>query len=94
MVVGDAHVFPGFLTPVNNTTFFPTPQTTFLTCFRDERRKYAGKKLCFNQVSNSLPPGHESDTPTTEPLGRGTKILSKFWTAKGEDTGYKHFLLH
>ena len=31
MVVGDAHVFPGFLTPV--LTQLPKPPTTFLTCF-------------------------------------------------------------
>ena len=46
-----------------NTTLFPKPPTTFLTCFsRGERRKYTGKK----------PPDHESDTLTTEPPGRGT----------------------
>ena len=33
-----------------NTTFFPKPPTTFLTCFRDERRIYAGKNVCLNQV--------------------------------------------
>ena len=45
MTVGDAHVFPGFLIPSTDTTFFPKPPTTFLTCFRGERRKYAGKKV-------------------------------------------------
>ena len=72
MAVGDAHVFPGFLTPVLTQIFFPKPATTFLTCFcRSERRKYAGKKSCLNWGSNSQPPGHESDTLTTEPPGRG-----------------------
>ena len=72
MAVGDAHVFPGFLTPVLTQLFFPKPPTTFLTCFcRGERRKYAGKKSRLNQGSNSQPPGHESDTLTTEPPGRG-----------------------
>ena len=71
MAVGDAHVFPGFLTTVLNTNFFPKPPTAFLTCFsRDERRKYAGKKFRINRVSNSQPPGHESDTLTTDPSGR------------------------
>ena len=52
--------------------FFPKPPTTFLTCFyRGERRKYAGKKSGLNRGSNSRPPGHESDTLTTEPPGRG-----------------------
>ena len=68
MAVGDAYVFPGFLTAVLTQLFFPKPPTTFLTCFcRGERRKYAGKKSRLNQGSNSQPPGHESDMLTTEP---------------------------
>ena len=55
MAVGDAYVFPGFLTPVLTQLFFPKPPTTFLTCFcRGERRKYAGKKSRLNRGSNSL----------------------------------------
>ena len=55
-----------------NTNFFPKPPTTFLTCFsRGERRKYAGKKFHLKRDSNSQPPGHESDTLTPEPPGRG-----------------------
>ena len=65
MVVSDAHVFTGFLTPVLTQLFFPKPQTTFLTCFcRGERQKYTGSKVCLNRGSNSQPPGHESDTHT------------------------------
>ena len=72
MAVGDAYVFPGFLTPVLTQLFFPKPPTTFLTCFcRGERRKYTGKKSRLNRGSNSQPPGHESDTLTTEPPRRG-----------------------
>ena len=75
MAVGDAHVFPGFLTPELNQLFFQNPPTTFLTCFcRGERRKYAGKKVRLNRGSNSQPPGHESDTLTTEPSGLATAI--------------------
>ena len=66
------HVFPGFLTPVLTQLFFPKPPTTFLTCFwRGEGQKYAGKKSRLNRGSNSQPPGHESDTLTTEPPGLG-----------------------
>ena len=44
------------------TAFFPKPPTTFLTGFsRGERRKYAGKKVRLNPVSNSHSQGHESD---------------------------------
>ena len=76
MAVGDAHVFLGFLTPVLTQLFFPKPPTTFLTCFcRGERRKYAGKKSRLNQGSNSQPPGHESDTLTTEPPRRGLRLV-------------------
>ena len=76
MAVGDAYVFPGFLTPVLTQLFFQKPPTTFLTCFcRGERRKYAGKKSRLNLRSNSQPPGHQSDTLTTEPIGRGTQML-------------------
>ena len=88
MAVGDAHVLPGFLTPVLTQLFFPKPPTTFLTCFcRGERRKYAGKKSRLNCGSNSQPPGHESDTElTTEPSMRDP-------VGKGEIACYEQFLL-
>ena len=74
MAVGDAYVFPGFLTPVLTQLFFPNTPTTFLTCFcKGERRKYATKKSRLIRGSNSQPPGHESDTLTTEPPGRGVR---------------------
>ena len=74
MAVGDAYVFPGFLSPVLTQLFFPKPPTTFLACFcRGERRKYAGKKARLSRESNIQPPGYEPDTLTTEPLGRGPK---------------------
>ena len=74
MAVGDAYVFPDFLTPVLTQFFLPKPPTTFLTCFcRGERRQYAGKKSRLNRGSNSQPPGHDSDTLTTEPPGRGLR---------------------
>ena len=75
MAVGDAHVFPGFFTPVLTQLFFPKPPTTFLTCFcRGERRKYTGKKSRLNRGSNSQPPGHEPYMLTSEPPGRGLKV--------------------
>ena len=77
MAVGDAHVLPGFLTPVLTQLFLPKPPTTFLTCFcRGERRKYAGKQSRLNRGSNSQPPGHESDTLTTAPPGRGVCFVT------------------
>ena len=75
MAVGDTRV-PWLSHTSTNTTFFPKPTTTFLTCFsRGEKRKYAGKKSRFNQGLISKPPGHESDTLTTEPLGWGKLLV-------------------
>ena len=75
MAVDDAYVFSGFLTPILSQLFLPEPLATFLTCFcRGERRKYAGKKSRLNRGSNSQPPGHVSNTLTTEPLGRGIRV--------------------
>ena len=77
MAVDDAHVFPDFFTPVLTQLFFPKPPTTFLTCFcRGEMRKYAGKKSRLTRGSNSQPPGHGSDTLTTESPWRDELLKS------------------
>ena len=91
MAVGGAYVFPGFLTPVLTQLFFPKPPTAFLHCFcKGERRKYAGKKSRLNRGSNSQPPGHESDTLTTEQPGRGTlqEELCENIMGKGENVNF------
>ena len=64
MAVFDAHVFPGFFTPVLTLISFQVHRLLFSHAFN--RRKYGGKKVCLNRVSNSQPPGHEFDTLTTE----------------------------
>ena len=79
------HVFPGLLTPVLTQLFFPKLPTTFLVYFfRGERWKYAGKKVRLNRGSNPQSPGHESNTLTTEPPGRGqfsnNKTLAHMFT--------------
>ena len=72
--------------------FFQKLTTTFLTCFcRGERRKLAGKKSGLNRGSNSQPPGHESDTLTTEPTGRGSKKLKESCKDKNEVNYYAYF---
>ena len=88
------NVFPGFLTPVLTQLFFPKPPTTFLTCFcRGERPKYAGTKSRLNRGLNSQPPGHESDTLTTEPHGWGESRASTGLTCilvlDSDQTDYK-----
>ena len=66
MVVGDAHVFPCFLTPVLTQLLFPKPPTTFLTCFcRGERQKYAWKKVCLNRDQTH---NHQVMSLTRSPL--------------------------
>ena len=70
MAVGDAHVFPGFFTPVLTQLFSQKPSNTFLTCFRrGEKGKYTGKKVRLNRGSNSQPPGQQSNMLTSEPSG-------------------------
>ena len=95
MAVGDAYVFPGFLTPVLTQLFLPKPPTTFLTCFcRGERRKYTGKNSRLNQ--GSQPPGHGSDMLTTETPGRGGRKCAKrveITVGKGEIARKEQFLL-
>ena len=47
MVVGDSHVFPGFLTPVLTKLVSPKSLTTFLTCFCwGKRQKYKRVQKC------------------------------------------------
>ena len=91
------HVFPGSLKWVLTQLFFPKPPTTFLACFcRGERRKYAKKKSHLNRGSNSQPPGHESDTLTTEPPWLGPTMMKKEFeniVQKGQNAGNQHFLL-
>ena len=87
MAVGDAYVFPAFLTLVLTQLSFPKPPTTFLTCFcRGERRKYTGKKSRLNRGSNSQPPGHESNTLTSEPPGRGFSVVQRETTLTISDS--------
>ena len=71
MAVGDAYVFPGFLTPVLTKLFFPKPPTTFRTCFcRGERRKYARKKIAStgNRTHN-----HQVISPTRSSLSHASR---------------------
>ena len=65
MAVGDAHVFPGLLTPVLTQLFFPEPPTTFLTCFcSGERRKYTRKFASTGDQTHN----HQVMSPTCSPL--------------------------
>ena len=82
MVVGDAYVFTGFLTPVLTQLFFPKPLTTFLIILPQRwEQKIRWKESRLNRVMYSQPPGRESDTLTTEPPGRGQKLMTRCYDA-------------
>ena len=56
MEVGDTDV--SWLSHTStNTTFFPKPLTTLLTCFRGERQKYTRTKVLSQQSIELQPPG-------------------------------------
>ena len=70
MAVGDAHVFPGFLTPVVTKLSFQSHRLLFSHASAEVRGENTKKKVHLKWVSSSQQPGHESDTLTTEPPGR------------------------
>ena len=74
MVVGDAHVFPGFLTLV--LTQLLSKATNYFSHMLQQRWEVEihRKESSPQPGLESQPPGHESDTLTTEPLGRGLFI--------------------
>ena len=77
MAVGDAHVFPGFLTPVLAQLSFQSHRLLFSHTSAEVRgentpeRKFAstGSRIHNHQVI-------ESDTLTTEPLGGAPRFLT------------------
>ena len=79
MAVGDAYVFPGFLTPVLTQLFFPKPPTTFSHASSEVRGENMPERNHLNWGSNSQPPSHESDTLTTEPPWWGTTESSAWF---------------
>ena len=89
MAVGDVHVIPRFLAPV--LTQFSFPSHDYFSNML--QRKYAGKKVHLNRVSNSQPTGHESDTLKTEPPGRGIngKATSFLHLHHSETANFRHF---
>ena len=86
MAVGDAHVFPGFLQPVLTQLSFQSHRLFSHILSRGERRKYAEKKVHLKRESNSQPPGHESDTLTTDPSSRGQMVVT---TRDCVENGYR-----
>ena len=62
MEVSQAHVFPGFLTPVLTQLFFPKPRLLFSNTYAEVRHENTPERRRLNCGLNSQPPGHESDT--------------------------------
>ena len=66
MAVNDAHVFPGFLTPVLTELYFQRHKLLFSHASAEvEKQKYIRKKVCLNQVSNL---NNQVMSPTRSPL--------------------------
>ena len=76
MVVNDAHVFPGFLKPVLKRISFQSHRLLFSHASAEAKIRQE-KEIRLNRVWNAQPPGHESDTLTTEPPGRGALNLGR-----------------
>ena len=72
MAVGDAHVFPGFPTPVLTKLSFQSHRLLFSHASAEVRGENTPeRKFASTGDQTQQPPGPESDTPTTEPPGRG-----------------------
>ena len=91
MAVGDAYVFPGFLTPVLTQLFFPKPPTTFPTGFcRGERRKYAGKKVA---SAGDRTHSHQVMSPTRSPLSHPGGALIDCMVFKRRSQQYFSYMM-
>ena len=66
MAVGDAYVFPGFVTPVLTQLFFPKPPTTFLTCFAEVKGENTPERKVASTGDRSH--NHQVMSPTRSPL--------------------------
>ena len=100
MVVGDAHVFPGILTPALTQLSFQSHRLLFSHVFcRAERRKYAGKKVRLYRGSNSQPPAlSPTHSPLSHPGGAYNTIhalvsilsMDKSWLTSLKDIVYQY----
>ena len=72
MAVGDAYVFPGFLTPVLIQLFFPRPPTTFLTCFAEVRSENTPERKVTSTEDQTH--NHQVMSPTLCHPGRAENV--------------------
>ena len=76
MAVSEAHVCVSWLSDTSTSTIFLSKATDYFShmFLQSWEAKYAGKKVRLNRGSNSQPPGHRSDTLTSEPPVRAYKL--------------------
>ena len=71
MAVGDARVFPGFLTPVLTRLSFQSHRLLFSYASTELRGENTSeRKFASTGYRTQKPPGHESHKLTTEPSGQ------------------------
>ena len=66
MAVGDAHLFPGFLTPVLTLLSFQSHRLLFSLALAEVRSKNTPERKFASTRDQTQPPGQESDMLTTE----------------------------
>ena len=66
MAVGDAYVFPGFLTPVLTQLFFPKPSTVFSHASAEVRGENAPERKVASTGDRTH--NHQVMSPTHSPL--------------------------
>ena len=93
MAVGDAYVFPGFLTPVLTLLFFQSHRLLFSHASAEVR----GENTPERKVASTLDRTHNQQVMslTRSPLSHPGGSLGKVenFVGKGENAGYQHFLL-
>ena len=75
MAVGDAYVFPGFLTPVLTQLFFPKPPTTFSHASAEVR----GENMPERKVASTgdRTHNHQVMSPTRSPLSHPDRAIDE-----------------
>ena len=66
MAVGDAHAFPGFLTPVLTQLFFPKAPTIFLHAYAEVRGENTPERKVASTGNRTH--NHQVMSPTRSPL--------------------------
>ena len=82
MAIGDAYMFPGFLTPVLTQLFFPKPLTTFPTCFAEARGENTPERKFASTGDRTR--NHQVMSPTLSP----PSLLGGDWSKSECENGW------